>query len=254
MHSRQIRAIIVDDERLCIETLQWEIEQHCKEVKVVATCQSGEEAIIAIQQYQPQLLFLDIEMPYMNGFEMLSKLSKIDFHIIFTTAYDKFAIRAIKFHALDYLLKPIGGKEIKNALKSIDDLSLTVPYENQIKSLLHQMLKEEKRNDRIGLPTLEGVEMVDIDEILYIKSDSNYSEFHLVDSSTIIISKTLKRVELVFFHNKKDFLRIHQSYIVNINHIKRYNKGAGGTIVISNGDILPVSRAKKVELLERLFP
>ncbi len=250
--KKMIRALIIDDEKFAIETLQYEIERNCPEVEIVKVCQGGNEGLEAINRYQPDIVFLDIEMPYMNAFEMLAELDKIDFKIIFTTAYDQFAIKAIKVNALDYLLKPIGKEELINAVSKAKSTLETPVKESNIMNLLTQMLEDQNNIKKIGLPTIDGIEMIRVDHIICVKADSNYSTFTLLDGKRIIISKTLKYVEEKYFKDCKVFFRVHQSYLINLTHVDKYSRGAGGTIHMCNSKIIPVSRVKKEELITRL--
>ncbi|HMR42517.1 MAG TPA: LytTR family DNA-binding domain-containing protein [Saprospiraceae bacterium] len=248
---KKIRAIIIDDEKFCIETLQWEIEQHCPEIQVVETCQSGEEGIRAIRQWSPEVVFLDIEMPYMNAFEMLQALDVIDFDIIFTTAYDQFAIKAIKISALDYLLKPVGGAELRAAVDKLHSKQQKGASGKSIRILMEQLLANQLEVQKIALPTIEGFELVRLDQITYVAADSNYSIFHLLSGKKIIISRTLKQVETMLEENDY-FFRVHQTYIVNLHHVERYNKGIGGSLQMTDDTLIPVAKSRKEFLIRRL--
>lgn len=248
---KTVKAILIDDERFCLETLEWELEQNCPEVEIAAICEGGEDGLKAIEKHRPDVVFLDIEMPYMNAFQMLEKVDEIDFDVIFTTAYDRFAIKAIKLSALDYLLKPIGGDELKEAVKKVkqrEKKGISMP---DFQSLIKSLHEERKEVRRVALPTLEGLELVRVDKILYAEADSNYTHFHLHQGSKIIISRTLKQVEEMLTQHS-EFLRIHQSYLVNLNYIERYRKGSGGSVTLSNNAVLSVARNRKESLLEKL--
>lgn len=247
----KIKAIIIDDEKFCIETLLWEIERNCPEIQIVATCKNGEEGICEINKHHPQLVFLDIEMPYMNAFEMLQHFETIDFDIVFTTAYDQFAIKAIKVSALDYLLKPIGRTELLEVVTKLKAKKEKGISGKSLRMFMEQILTSQHDVQKIGLPTLEGYELVKLDQILYVEADSNYSHFHLINGKKIIISRTLKQVEEML-HEHDCFFRVHQSYLVNLHHIERYNKGSGGSLIMSNDAQIPVAKPKKELLLERL--
>ena len=248
----KIRAIIIDDEKYCIETLRWELEQNCPEVEILCTCQSGEEGIKAIKGFKPEVIFLDIEMPYMNAFEMLQKLENIDFDIIFTTAYNQFAIKAIKVSALDYLLKPIDTEELVAAVKKIKQKEKNPISGKGLRTLMEQMLANQSDIQKIALPTIEGLELVRTDHIVLVEADSNYAHFHLLDGKKIIISKTLKQVEELL-SDFTNFLRIHQSYLINLHHVERYHKGSGGSVVMCTDAQIPVARSKKEPLMQRLY-
>ena len=246
-----IKAIIVDDEPYCCEALATLLERYCPEVKVADICHSGEAALSAIKEQKPQLLFLDIEMPQMNGFELLEKLPEINFELIFTTSYDQYAIRAIRFSALDYLLKPVDREELQKAVqKTITRLSSPLPQ--QLEILLQKINHSSVAVQKIALPTMEGLQMVALDTIISCSSDSNYTVFFLKNKQKIIVSRTLKDVEEML--NEHSFFRVHHSYIVNMNEINKYIKGEGGYLIMSDGSSVDVSRSKKEFLLKRLLP
>src|SRR4030095_9874292 len=173
-----IKAIIIDDEIHCRKTLSMLLEEHCPDVQVVEQCEDGEAGILAIQKLNPDIVFLDIEMPGMNGFEMLQKLPAINFEIIFTTSYDQYAIKAFKFSALDYLLKPVDRQELKTAVqKVVQRLSRPVPQ--QLEILLQKLYQPTSSIRKIALPTMDGLQMIPIDSIVSCASDSNYTIFQL---------------------------------------------------------------------------
>jgi two-component system LytT family response regulator len=216
-------------------------------VQVIAGCISGKEAIPLLKEQKPDLVFLDIEMPHINGFEMLQALPRIDFDIIFTTAYDQFAIKAIKFSALDYLLKPIDKDELAGAVDKINTHPSRFISTRQLDLLLQNMQSARHGLETIALPTLEGYEMVQAAHIVRCESDSNYTLIFLKNGTKILVSKTLKEVEeLLEGHS---FFRVHHSHLVNLNEIKKYVKGDGGYLVMSNNNAVSVSRSKKDALL-----
>ncbi len=246
-----LKAIIIDDEKFCIETLEWELEQHCSDVEVLATCQGGEQGILAIKTHQPDVIFLDIEMPYMNAFEMLQQIEDIQFDIIFTTAYDKFAIKAIKVSAMDYLLKPIGKEELKAAVQKVQAKRKKNGSGTNLQILMEQLLLNQQDIRKIALPTIDGLELIRIDHLMYVRADSNYTHFHTLSGRKIIISRTLKQIEEILSEYSY-FCRIHQTYLVNLHHVERYQKGSGGSLVMTDDAILPVARNRKEPLMMRL--
>jgi len=248
---KRIRAIIVEDEKFCIETLKYELTKNCPEVEIVQSCSNGQEGIDAINSTHPDLVFLDVEMPYMNAFEMLKHLDKIDFDLIFTTAYDQFAINAIKMSALDYLLKPVSGLELRQAVDKYLAKKGTGISGKSIEALMSQLLTNQNEWQKIALATQEGLELVRLDQIVFIEADSNYSVFHLISGKKIVISKVLKLIEEMIV-NYDYFFRTHQSYIVNLHHVERYHRGNGGSLDMDNGKCLPVSKSRKDPLLEKL--
>lgn len=247
--SRKVRAIIVDDEEYSCESLQTLLERYCPEVTVIDVCTSGEAALKSINKHAPDLLFLDIEMPHMNGFELLKKLDAVTFQLIFTTSYDQYAIKAIRFSALDYLLKPIDREELKGAVgKAIQKLEQPLPQ--QLNILLQKLSNSSASVQKIALPTMEGLQMVPVDTIIHCASDSNYTNLFLRGGKKIIVSKTLKDIEEML--EDYSFLRVHHSHLVNTNEIERYIKGEGGYLILSDGTSVDVSRSRKEQLLQRL--
>ena len=251
-----MKTIIIDDEKHCSGTLEILLKKYCPSVEQLAVCQNGEEGIQAIRKYNPDLIFLDIEMPRMNGFEMLSQIENPSFEIIFTTAYDNFAIKAFKVSAIDYLLKPIDKNEL---ILGVEKAESRIQKPEAAKISLHkeqidlflENIKESKRPfPNIALPTLAGLEMIRIHEIMYIESDGNYCKLFMSNQQQLVVSKTLKEMEqLLELHN---FIRIHHSYLVNAVYIRRYVKGDGGYIVLKNEQHLNVSRRKKEDLIRIL--
>jgi two-component system LytT family response regulator len=246
-----IKAIIVDDEPYCCEVLSTLLEKHCPEVTIEAICQSAAEAITAITSHPVQLLFLDIEMPHMNGFQLLERLPNINFDLIFTTSYDQYAIKAIKFSALDYLLKPIDRVELQAAVrKAMDRLQHPLPQQLQI--LLQKLHQPAHQVSQVALPTMEGLQLVPLDSIISCASSSNYTIISLKDKQKITVSRTLKEIEEML--EDLMFMRVHHSYLVNLNEIRKYIKGEGGNLIMSDGSSVDVSRSKKEQLLKKLQP
>jgi two-component system LytT family response regulator len=243
-----IKALITDDEKHCSDNLQWQIKQYCPEVEVVAVCANAEQGLYEIHSQQPQLVFLDVEMPGMSGFEMLEKLVDINFDIVFTTAFNQYAIRAIKFGALDYLVKPIDKDELRAAVDKV----IKRNHGGSLKQLTALLTHIRKSNDlsfqKIALPTMHGYELIPLNNIMYCESKSNYTNIYLNNSQQILVSKTLKDIEELL--DTEPFFRIHNSYLVNLQYAVRYTKGEGGFLVLNNDITLPVSRNKKEELLK----
>jgi len=243
-----IKAIIIDDEKHCSDNLQWQLKQYCPEVEITTVCSNAEKGLIEIYKQQPQLVFLDVEMPGMTGFEMLEKLTEINFDIVFTTAFNQYAIRAIKFGALDYLVKPIDKDELRSAI----DNHLKRNQHNSFNQLNALLTHIKKSNDlsfqKIALPTIHGYELVPLNNIVYCESKSNYTNIYLNNGQQILVSKTLKDIEELL--NMQPFFRLHNSYLVNLQYAIRYIKGEGGSLVLNNNITIPVSRTKKEELLK----
>jgi two-component system LytT family response regulator len=246
-----IKAIIVDDEPYCCEALATLLQRYCPDVKVIDICYNGETAIKAIEEDKPQLLFLDIEMPQMNGFQMLEKLKEINFELIFTTSYDQYAIKAIRVSALDYLLKPIDREELQKAVRlALDRLQSPLPQQMEI--LLQKLNHTSIALHRIALPTMEGLQMIPAEMIVRVQSDSNYSILMLKSKQKIIVSRTLKELEEIL--EDYSFIRVHNSHLVNLNEVDKYVKGEGGYLLMSDGSTVDVSRSRKDTLLTKLQP
>lgn len=244
-----ITATIVDDEPDCCESIVMLLERYCPEVKVLDICYSAETAYQSIKEHPPQILFLDIEMPFMNGFELLKKLGDINFELIFTTSYDQYAIKAIRFSALDYLLKPIDRDELQKAVQKAVQRNQH-PLPQQIELLLQKLNHPAIPVNKIAIPTMEGFQLLASDSIISCESNGNYSHFFLKDKRKIIASRNLKEVEELL--EDYPFIRIHHSHIVNLNEVEKYIKGEGGYLVMSDGSTVNVSRSRKDLLLKKL--
>ncbi|MEO6540376.1 MAG: LytTR family DNA-binding domain-containing protein [Ferruginibacter sp.] len=244
-----ISAIIIDDETKGRTALRAKILAYCPQIKIMAEASTAEEAILLIQQHKPQLVFLDIEMPRMNGFEMLNTIKEKNFHIIFTTAYDQYAIKAIKYAAFDYLLKPIDIEELKSAVARAES-SENEETKKQIEMLQQNIQHPKKQLNKLAIPTLEGLLFFDINDIIHLEANSNYTIIHFSGKPKITASKTLKEFEEIL--PETIFFRTHHSHLINLNYIKRYIKGDGGQIEMQNGTYVDVSRRKKEEFLKAI--
>ncbi|MBW6497618.1 MAG: LytTR family DNA-binding domain-containing protein [Bacteroidales bacterium] len=249
-----MKALIIDDEQHCIDALSILIKKYCPQVTVTDTCLSGECGLKSIHIHQPELIFLDIAMPKMNGFDLLSMLEEVNFEIIFTTAYDNYAIKAFKVSAADYLLKPIDRTELVQAVKTVEERIKMKKNSQAIHSnteylnvLLENLQQGNNHFAKIALPTNNGLEILNEQDILYLIGDSNYVHLHLRGGKKLLVSKTIKYVEERLHAHY--FFRIHHSFLVNIHEIVRYNKGDGGSVVMSDGRELCVSKNKKAELM-----
>jgi len=246
-----ITATIVDDEPYCCESLVTLLERYCPEVKVLDICYSGADVLRSFKEKKPDILFLDIEMPHMNGFELLEKLSEIDFKLIFTTSYDQYAIKAIRFSALDYLLKPVDREELQKAVQKA--LSQTkYPLPQQIEILLQILDHPTIPVNKIAIPTVEGLQMIFVESIISCNADSNYTVLFLKNKQKIIASRSLKEIEELL--EDYSFARVHHSYVVNLNEVEKYVKGEGGYLMMSDGTTVDVSRSRKEMLLKKLQP
>jgi two-component system LytT family response regulator len=245
-----LSVIIVDDEPRCCEVLAMLLDKYCKQVNVTAICHSGLEALEKIPEYKPALVFLDVEMPGMNGFEMLEQIKPINFDVILTTSHDQYALKAIHISAIDYLLKPIDRGELQDALQKVMQRS-PQQLTQQIEVLLQQLHKPAGIVNKIALHTMEGLQMVPVDSIISCESIRNYTALLLKNKQKIVVSRTLKEIEVLL--EKYSFIRIHHSAIVNLNEINKYVKGEGGYVVMSDNSMVDVSRSKKELLLKKLL-
>lgn len=243
-----IKAIIIDDELHCQQTLSLLLKEFCTEVQLAEQCGSAKKGLEAIEKNKPDLVFLDIEMPTMNGFEMLEQFSEIPFAIIFTTSYDQYAIKAIRFSALDYLLKPIDPNELVSAVKKVQE-QRHLPMAEQFQMLLKQVQGKEHHFNKIAVPTAEGFELVPADQVIHCEANDNYTHLFLKNKNKIIACRTLKEMEeqLLDFNF---FIRVHHSYMINLNEVTKYIRGEGGYLVMSDGSTVSVSRSRKEALLK----
>lgn len=246
-----ITAIIIDDESYACQALITLLKKHCPDVNVVDTFLDPRKAVSVIESIKPQLVFLDIEMPHLNGFAFLEQCEPVSFDVIFTTSYDQYALKAIKVSAMDYLLKPVDAAELKTAIQRYRDRKAPVSRE-QFEILLAGLQKSTSAASRIALPTMEGLQIISLDNIIYCTSSSNYTILTLRDKQKLIVSRTLKEIEEMLDQHR--FLRIHHSHVVNLDEIKKYFRGEGGTVLMSDGSSVDVSRAKKEILLKKLVP
>jgi two-component system LytT family response regulator len=218
---------------------------------VLDICYSASVALESIEKHPPQILFLDIEMPRMNGFELLEKIPEINFELIFTTSYDQYAIKAIQFSALDYLLKPIEREELqKTVQKAVQRMQHPLP--DQIEILLQKLHHPTITLNKVAIPTMEGLQMVFVESVISCKADSNYTILFLKNKQRITASRTLKEIEAML--EDYSFLRVHHSWLVNLNEVEKYIKGEGGCLIMSDGSPIDVSRNRKELLLKKLQP
>ncbi len=242
-NSSACTTVIIDDEPKSVTLLQRMLEKYCPDVNVVGTAGNTEKGYELINTTTPSLVFLDVEMPDGSGFYLLKKFSRIPFRVIFTTAYDKYAIPAIRFSAIDYLLKPISIAELKAAVAKIS----TGPTELNQLPLAESGNRPLQFKGRIALPSNDGVQFVTVDEIIYCESSSNYTFFYLKNGTKLLVCRTLKEYEEQL--SMQGFFRIHQSYLVNLRYVKSYVRGRGGFVVMENNAELAVSVRKKEEFL-----
>jgi len=243
-----LRAVIIEDEKKSREALNALIDRYCRNVEIVAEAEGVISGKKAINDHSPDFIFLDIQMPDGSGFRLLEEIGDVNFEIIFVTAFDQYAIKAIKYSALDYLLKPIIPEELVNAIEKVEKKRTASQINKNIKVLLENIRSSGSRPHKIVLSTAEKIHIVDVDNILRCESDNYYTRFLFTDGGTVLVSKTLKEnEELLKDHN---FLRPHKSHLVNIKYIKSFIKHDGGYIIMTDGSKVPVSRRKRESVVE----
>jgi two-component system, LytTR family, response regulator len=242
-----MKAIIIDDELDCVRLLELQLKRHCPTVNIIGATSNAEEGLIMLLKTPPDLLFLDIEMPRLNGFDLLEKIGELSFQVVFTTAYDRYAVRAFKFSALDYLLKPIDPLELK---ATVDRADQKVRIVQQQLDLLKQQLMSARRSSRIALPQLNGFIIADVEKIIYCESDSNYTRFFMKNKEQYLICRSLGEVESLL--EGYSFFRPHKQYLVNTEEINRIIRDDGTALEMSNGKLVPVSR-QKLDAIKQVF-
>ncbi len=249
-----MKAILIDDERQSITALHAKLELVAEDVEVIAMFQNPNDAITQIKDLQPDVLFLDIEMPVMNGFQLLEKLRPYNFAVVFVTAYNQYAIRALRASAVDYLLKPIDIDELKNTIDTLRSQIKNTPpqYESRFVHLFDTLknMNAHQLSEKIALSTQEGVLFIPVKDILRVEAMSNYSSFFLMNKQRIVVSRTLKEFEEVLI--PYNFFRANRSQLVNLNEITKYQKGDGGVLHLTDGYEVEVSPQRKAELMDKL--
>jgi len=239
-----MNCIIIDDEKHCIKTLTNLLETNFSEVQIVATCLDSTKAYDLIQLHKPGFIFLDIEMPLLNGFDLLSKFEHLFFEVVFTTAYDTYAIKAIKYSALDYLLKPVSREDLAAAIEKIKNKQGFISKAQvQMATAVHNRQLPET----IALPTADGLTFAPVNDIVFCTADGSYTRVFMADNIEILLSKSMGDVDEIL--SGYSFFRIHHSTLINLKHVKKYLRGEGGEVVMSNGRSLPVARTRKNDFL-----
>lgn len=247
----EIKTIIVDDEQHCIDALKSMLQKKCPEVTVLAGVNSVQEAKQLIDEMQPDLVFLDVEMPHQNGFELLKLYDKVSFDVIFTTAYEQYALKAIKFNALDYLLKPFSVQDLQEALRKFHErrMNKTDAGMAPLEVFLQNMKTMQQTNKKIALPTINGLVFMPVQNIVRCESTGNYTKIFFTDRKQLLVSKPLKEFEELL--TDVDFFRIHNSHLINLQQMESYIQGEGGFALMSDGTQVEVSRRRKAEFLKK---
>lgn len=245
----ELRAVIVEDEKRSREILKNFLEEFCTGVKVVGLAGNVDDAVLEIKTNDPDVIFLDIELQTGTGFDVLEKVNNVDFEVIFTTAFDQYAIQAVKYSSLDYLLKPIDIEELQDAVEKARAKKDKDTYKQQLENLMQNLKQEKSSLRKICLATNDGFEFVCVEDILYCKAEGSYTLFIVKSSDSLLVSKHLKEYENLL---EDGFMRVHQSFLVNLKKVKKYVKSDGGYIVMDNGDIVSVSRARKDDFIRAM--
>jgi two-component system, LytTR family, response regulator len=244
-----IRTLLIDDEPNNTASLHFLLEKYCPDIAVVGTAGDMQEGVDLIRQTSPDLVFLDIEMPYGNGFDLLNKVTPVEFAVVFITAFDAYAIQAIKYAAMDYLLKPVHIAELKSAVEKVTRYFEQKKQTTQISTLLHNLGTPAAGAKKIGLPTQDGLVFENLENITHLVASSNYTIISTADKNKYTIAKTLREFEDML--PPAIFCRIHHSYLININYVKKYLKGRGGFVEMEDGSSFEVSARKKDEFLAK---
>jgi two-component system LytT family response regulator len=242
-----LKAIIVDDERSSLQNLQQKLAEFCPDIAVIATAEKPEDAILLIHQHKPDVIFLDIEMPRMNGFRMLDELGDYDFEIIFITAYNHYAVDAIRISAFDYLMKPVAIHELQSAVSRLASHRLG-KTKDKLDVLKNSLASGKTQEEKIAIPTSEGLEFIPIKTIMHIESSSNYCKIFFTNGKSLLVTKLLKDFEDMLV--PYNFYRVHNSHLINLAYIKKYIRGEGGQVIMENGTVVDVARRKKEEFLK----
>lgn len=244
-----IKAMIVDDEQASIDLLQWLMGQYCPDITAVKTARSVQEALPVIHSFQPDLLFLDIQMPHQSGFDLLTTIDNWNFEVVFTTAYNEFAIQAIRFSALDYLLKPVDEAELKKAIERFKAKRIYAPAGQVLfRNFIQNISQGNKNKFKLALADASEVKYVELDEIIRLQAESNYTHIFLTGNKTFVSAKTLKEYDELL--QGQHFLRVHKSHLVNPAHIESYDRA--GVLSMSDGSKVEVARRKKEFLQQAL--
>lgn len=251
MNDFKIRSIIVDDEAGSIFTLKSLLGEYCTEVEVIAVSDNPLEAIELIRTMKPDLVFLDIEMPYANAFDLLDQLKPVSFEVVFVTAFNEYALKAFKYAAVDYLLKPVSITDLKESVERIKKKVQIPSVNNQrVDELLNSLKEPSNHSNILSLPSLRGMDFVELKEVIFMEASGNYVEINFINGKRLIVTKTLKDMEDLL--PRENFYRIHHSYIVNMLHVSRYVNGRGGQVVLTDGTPITVAVRKKIGFISLL--
>jgi|SRR6185312_1270731 len=245
-----LNALIIDDEIAGAEALKKDLAMYCPDVKVLGIAHSADEAERKIKALSPSIVFLDVEMPHASGFDLLARFAEINFEVIFVTAYNDYALKAIKYNALDYLLKPVDPDELIAAVKKCETKLSKETKVHISKETLLSAIAQLQRSPKLPVSTQDGILYLDTDTIIRFEGNANYTDIHLLGGKKLMSSKTLKDFETVL--SGQQFFRVHKGHLINLKYVAKYIKGEGGYVNMTDGASLEVSRQKKQELLSLL--
>lgn len=241
-------VIIIDDEKHVVESIELLLNEHCKDVNVIGKSTSYNEGIDLIRRSKPDLLLLDIEMPFGTGFDLLEKFIDIKFEVIFITAYSQYALKAIKYSALDYILKPVDINELKTAIKKVVERKKQLHPKNHFEILLENL--KSQIPSKLAIPTTDGLEYVNISDIVKISADGRYSNIYINNKKPYFVTRNLGEFEELL--PERQFFRIHNSYLINLDFVKKFSRKDGGIVEMLDSSQLPISRTKKNDFLDRM--
>jgi two-component system LytT family response regulator len=246
-----MKALIVDDEPDGISTLKKLLDLNCKQVNVVGTCTNAAEAIQMTEELQPEVIFLDIQMPGKSGLEMLAEMGPRNFEVIFITAHNHYMLQALQFSAADYLLKPVDEDRLAEAMQRVERKLQKKGDDKNIETLLYNLQKTGNPNEmKLCIPTLKGFVILELKDIVICEAERNYTIIHLQNKKSVTVSRPLLDYEKIL--EGTDFLRVHRSYMINLQHVSEYQRGEGGVVIMNNGAEIEISRRKKEQFLSRI--
>lgn len=245
-----IKAVIIDDEKASREALHGLLKRYCKNVELIGQADGYTSGIQLLHTHKPDVVFLDIQMPDGTGFKLLENIENIDFEVIFSTAFDQYAIKAIKYSALDYLLKPVNPEDLISSVKKLEEKLKRGKDNANIRFLINSMKPQSNEPKKIILSTSEGMHIVEVDNIIRCEAEDYYTKFFLNDGKSIMVSRTLKENEEIL--SEYHFIRTHKSHLINIRYVKSFLKIDGGSIQMTDGTLIPVSRRKREQVMNIL--
>jgi two-component system, LytTR family, response regulator len=245
-----IRAIIIDDEAYGRTALRLALEKYFPEVSIVCICDTPERGLVAIRQEAPNLVFLDVQMPGMSGFDLLKLVSPFNFEVIFVTAYEQYAIKAIRFSALDYLMKPVDIDDLRASLQKAKERLSRANTHHQYQSVLHNIQHPAGKIERLAVPTQEGINFFNLSQVIFCKAEGSYTQMMLVHGQSHLVTRNLKDFENLLLDS--GFCRVHHTYLINMAHIRKYIRGEGGYVIMTDDHHIDISRRKKEEFLKLL--